>query len=150
MRRIASVLAAAGTLAAIACQDSTNPLAPAAVDEATGPGPTAAATPCPCWDEALMATAFPAVHFYLDDAGLASLTTFDHDATQQIQALVRFAADGSGSCELATFGTAGRVEALAATSDLSPAQCEACAAVLEARAGAAGFAIRPPDGEAID
>ena len=144
------MLAAAGALAALACHDSANPLTPAAPDEATVAGPSAAATACPCWDEGLVGSAFPAVHFFLAGPELATLTTFDHAATQQIQALVRFAADGTGSCELATFGAAGRVEALAAAEALSSAQCESCAAVLEARAGAAGFAIRPPDGEATD
>jgi hypothetical protein len=143
---------ALAALAAIACQNAVGPVTPTGPEE-SGPvesGPVASVATCPCWDAATIGTVFPAVHYFQDVGGTAALTRFDLVNAQQIQALVRLAADGQGSCELASFGTAGLVEALATATALSPGQCEACAALLEGPAATFGFAAQPSGGETGD
>jgi hypothetical protein len=137
---------ALAVFAAFACQKPEGPVAP--VEEVAGP--TMAVAACPCWDEATLATAFPAVHAFVEGSDASALTRFDLENAQQIQALVRFALEGSGECELASFGTGGLVEALSSAAGLSPAQCEACAAFLEVPAAAHGFLARPAEGEVAD
>ena len=137
---------ALAVFAVFACQKPEGPVAPVA--EVAGPAATVAV--CPCWDEATLATAFPAVHAFVEAPDASALTRFDLENAQQIQALVRLAADGSGACELASFGTGGLVEALSSAAGLSPAQCEACAALLEVPATAHGFLAPPADGEVAD
>jgi hypothetical protein len=132
---------------AVACQESRGPMAPA---EAPLAGPVAEVAACPCWDGGMLGVAFPTVHFFLEAGGTAALTRFDHADAQQLQALVQFAPDGAGSCELASYGTAGLVETLASARDLSPAQCAACAALLEGSAAAFGFAAPAADAAAAD
>lgn len=130
-------------LAAAACQETAAPTAPAE----TAVAPAAAVAPCPCWDEAALATAFPAIHAFVSVDGSAALTRFDVENAQQIQALVRLAVEGPGSCELASFGTGGLVEVLQAAEGLTPAQCEACAGLLQAPATANGFVFQPEAAE---
>ena len=136
-------------IAAAACQQSNGPLAPDPVEE-TVAKPAASATTCPCWDEARLATAFPAVHFYRAADDVASLSRFDHANSQQIQALVSLASGGEGSCELASFGTSGRIEALAAAERLTALQCEACGALLAGLAGRAGPVAKPAQGQPVE
>lgn len=133
------------SLAPLACQESVGPTGPA------GPvaGPVAAIATCPCWEGGTLATAFPAAHFYLDQGGTAALTRFDHANGQQIQALVTLSAEGGGSCQLASFGAGGIVEALAGAEGLSPEQCAVCAGLLRAPAATFGLvAAVPEDGSA--
>lgn len=139
MVRAMAMLAA---ITAMACQESM-PVAPE-IEEAAVAGPEATVASCPCWDAGRLQAAFPAVHFYRGAGDAASLTRFAHADAQQIQAIVRFAEDAGGSCELATFGSAGRIEALAASEDLSASQCAACAALLERSATAHGLVGRKP------
>jgi hypothetical protein len=131
---------------AFACQKPEGPVAPVAEVA----GPAAAVAVCPCWDEATLATAFPAVHAFVEASDASALTRFDLENAQQIQALVRLATDGSGDCELASFGTGGLVEALSSAAGLSPAQCEACATLLDGPAAAHGFLADPAEGEPAD
>jgi hypothetical protein len=142
--RSTTAIVALAALAAIACQKSAGPVTPTAPEE---PGPEASVTTCPCWDAATIGIAFPAVHFFQDADGTAALTRFDLANAQQIQALVRLTTDGQGSCELASFGTGGLVEALASASELTPDQCEACSALLEGPAATFGFGVQPVEGE---
>jgi hypothetical protein len=136
--------------AASACQDSEGPVAADPVAEGTAPGPVATAAACPCWDEAQLATAFPAAHFYRDADGVASLNRFDHDNAQQIQALVSIASAGAGSCELASFGTSGQIEALASAEALTATQCAACGSLLAGLAVSAGLVTEPATDKPIE
>jgi hypothetical protein len=124
-----TLLAVLAVLVEMACQDSPSPVAIDPVREASS-GPVAATTACPCWDEAQLATAFPAAHLYRDVDGVASLNRFDHQNAQQIQALLSITSDGVGNCELASFGSSGRIEALAVAEDLTASQCETCSSLL--------------------
>jgi hypothetical protein len=141
MRRIRAFVVPAA-LAAFACQETPGPVA--ADQEIAGP---AAAVTCPCWDPATLGIAFPTAHLFREVDGTAALTRFDHTNAQQLQALVQLAPDGRGSCELASFGAAGLVEALSGAAGLDPGQCAACAALLERSAAALGMTALPPDGE---
>jgi hypothetical protein len=135
-------------LVAMACQDSPSPVALDPVREASS-GPVAATTTCPCWDEAQLTTAFPAVHLYRDVDGMASLNRFDHENAQQIQALLSITPDGVGSCELASFGSSGRIEALASGESLTASQCETCSAILATFAERSGLS-KPVKHEPIE
>jgi hypothetical protein len=126
-------------LALAACQESRGPVTPDPANESVATEPLAATAACPCWDAGRLVTAFPAVHYFLEAAHAASLTRFAHADAQQIQAIVRYETSSRGTCELATFGTEGLVETIASANDLSEAACDACAALLGARASASGF-----------
>ena len=120
-----------------------SPVGPDPAEGGVATGPSSSATACPCWDETHLVTALPAIHFYRDADGMISVNRFDHDNAQQIQALLTIAPGGGGSCELASFGTSGRIEALAAAEGLTETQCAACEALLVGLAIRAGMVSDP-------
>lgn len=143
MKKLGSLLA---LFAALACQETQGPAGP----ELPAPGPAAAVATCPCWEGGTLATAFPAAHFYLDQGGTSALTRFDHPSGHQIQALVTASAEGAGSCQLATFGAGGIVEALAGVDGLSPEQCAACTALLRAPAVTFGLVAATSEAGSVE
>ncbi len=131
-----------------ACQRSEGPAGP----EAVARGPASELAACPCWDGGMVAVAFPAAHFYLDQGDMAALTRFDNANAQQIQALVRLAvgAAASGSCELATYGAGGIVESLMSADGLTGEQCATCAALLRGPAVTFGLVAAAPEGGSVE